>query len=68
MNDILFLVKKKFVFKFPLQVYYSLHLCDIYFLVRHFQAPKNPFTCCLYGYYISYILAFCFLGETTIEL
>ena len=53
MNDILFLVKEKFISKFPLQVYYSLHLCDIYFLVRHFQAPENPFTCCLYGYYIS---------------
>lgn len=68
MNDILFLVKKGFVLNFLCKYIIACVYVIYIFLVRHFQAPKNPFTCCLYGYYISHILAFCFLGEATSEL
>lgn len=68
MNDILFLVKKGFVLNFLCKYIITCVYVIYIFLVRHFKAPKNPFTCCLYGYYISYILVLCFLGEATSEL
>ena len=67
MNDILFLVKKGFILNFLCKYIIACVYVIYIFLVRHFQAPNNSFTCCLYGYYISYILVLCFLGEATSE-
>ena len=65
MNDILFLVKKEFVLNFLCKYIIACVYVIYIFLVRHFQTPKNPFACCLYGYYITYNYVLCFLGETT---